>query len=49
MEKLLEEMHRRLPNTHIIVMAILPKVLPRTQTAPLTGLDKLKSLPKKRT
>ena len=27
MEKLLEEMHRRLPNTHIIVMAILPKVL----------------------
>ena len=26
MEKLLAEMHERLPNTHIVVMAILPKV-----------------------
>lgn len=36
MEKLLEEMHRRLPNTHIIVMAILPKVVP---AAPLPHLS----------
>ncbi len=34
MEKLLEEMHRRLPNTNIIVMAILPKVLHHIQAPP---------------
>ena len=36
MEKLLEEMHGRLPNTHIIVMAILPKVV---LAAPLRHLS----------